>query len=131
MSDDSVPSTTVPDDAARAAALEARIAEIEAATRAQVIRAELKAEAVRAGMIDLDGLKLVDTSAVSIDDKGEVVGAGALMAALRRDKPWLFGTTTSSSTGEPPPAITPRARLATEMTYAEWQAARREMIRRR
>jgi hypothetical protein len=131
MSDDSAPATTIPDDAARAAALEARIAEIEATTRAQVIRAELKAEAIRAGMIDLDGLKLVDTSAVSIDGKGEVSGAAAVMAALRRDKPWLFGGTNSSSTAAPPPAMAPRAKLATEMSYAEWQAARREMIRRR
>jgi hypothetical protein len=119
------------DDAARAAALEARIAEIEATTRAQVIRAELKAEAVRAGMVDLDGLKLVDTSAVTLDERGEVKGAAEVMAAMRRNKPWLFGAVSSSSGAAAPAPAAPRARLAGEMTYAEWQAARRELLRRR
>ena len=94
----------VEDMAARAAVLEARVAELEAATRAAVIGGELKAEAVRAGMVDLDGLKLADLSAVTLDDRGAVVGAAAVMAALRRAKPWLFGAANSSSTAAVPQA---------------------------
>ncbi|MGC8468942.1 MAG: hypothetical protein ACP5NI_03455, partial [Acetobacteraceae bacterium] len=44
----------------RNAQLERRLAEMAEAVEARVIRAELKAEAVRAGMVDLDGLKLID-----------------------------------------------------------------------
>ncbi len=115
---------------ARAAALEARIAEIETQGRQLLLRAELKAEALRAGMVDLDGLKLLDTSAVSLDDQGEVVGAAALMAAARRAKPWLFAPANSSSPAPVPAPAAPRARLAKEMTHEEWQAARRELVRR-
>ena len=118
-------------DAERATRLEARLAELELATRAQVIRAELKAEAVRAGIVDLDGLKLVDTTAVILNAAGEVEGAAALMVALRRAKPWLFGGTSSSSAAAAPAAQPPQTRKATEMNYAEWQAARKELLRRR
>ena len=46
----------------RAAELEKRLQEIEVTTATRLIRAELKMEAIRAGMVDLDGLKLVDSS---------------------------------------------------------------------
>ena len=118
------------DMAARAAVLEARIAELEAATRETAIRGELKAEAVRAGMVDLDGLKLADTSTVTVDERGAVVGAAALMTSLRRAKPWLFGAVNSSSTAPVPPAEAPRGRMAMEMSHEEWQAGRKALMRR-
>ncbi len=123
--------SAVTEEAARTAALEARIAELEASTREVVIRAELKAEALRAGMVDLDGLKLADTSTVTLDARGEVVGAAALMAGLRRAKPWLFGGGSSSSAAMVPAASGLRAKSATEMSFDEWQAGRRELIRKR
>ena len=46
----------------RAEALERQLQEAMATHQAAMVRAELKAEAVRAGMVDLDGLKLVDPS---------------------------------------------------------------------
>ena len=119
------------DVAERAAALERRLAEVEAQSRERLIRAELKAEAVRAGMVDLDGLKLLDTGAVTLSEAGEVEGASALMTQLRRSKPWLFGGASSSAAASPPPAHPPRAKLATEMTYDEWQAARAGLLKRR
>lgn len=122
---------TMSEDAARAAALEVRIAELEVSTQARILSAELKAAALRAGMIDLDGLKLMDTSAVTLNEQGELVGAAALMGAMRRAKPWLFGAASSSSSAAVPPAQAPRSKSAGEMTHAEWQAGRKELIRRR
>jgi hypothetical protein len=119
------------DDAARAAALERRIAELEATMDARLIRAELKAEAVRHGMVDLDGLKLVDPAAMTVDEAGEVRGAATVMRDLKRAKPWLFGAASTSSTAAPPPAQPPKPRTAKEMSYAEWQAARADLVRRR
>ena len=122
---------SIEDAAERAAALERKLAETEARNREQLIRAELKAEAVRAGMVDLDGLKLLDTSTVTLSERGEVEGASALMSQLRRAKPWLFGGASSSSAAAPPPSQAPRGKLATEMTYDEWQVARAELLKRR
>lgn len=116
---------------ARAEELERRLAELETQTQARVIAAELRAEAVRAGMIDLDGLRLVDTAQLTLDASGAVAGAAALMAQLRRSKPWLFGAASSSSSAAAPPANPPRAKLATEMSVEEWRAARGELLRRR
>ena len=126
------PSDDAPVDyAARAEALERRIAELEAAHAARVIRSELKAEALRAGMVDIDGLKLVDTASVTLGEDGEVKNAAALMRDLRRAKPWLFAGTSTSSTAAVPSAQPPRPRTAREMSVAEWQAARTELVKRR
>lgn len=119
------------DPAVRLAALEQRLAEVEADAQSRIIRAELRAEAVRAGMIDLDGLKLVDTAPLKLTDSGEVEGAAPLMRDLKRAKPWLFGPASSSSTAAAPRTEPPRAKLATEMTEEEWRAARAELLRRR
>ena len=116
---------------ARAAELQARLEELEKTTESRVIRSELKAEAIRAGMVDLDGLKLVETDGLTLDAKGEVAGAAELMRELRRSKPWLFGGGSSSSTARAPAAQPPRPKRATEMSVEEWQAARAELVRRK
>jgi hypothetical protein len=131
MTDDpDAPQPAPPSDAERAADLERRLNELEASTTARLIRAELKAVAVRAGMVDLDGLKLIDVENLKLDDDDNVKGAGEVMRDLRRAKPWLFGGTSTSSISTPPPVQPSRPRLATEMSYDEWQAARTEMLRR-
>jgi hypothetical protein len=126
-----VPPEVAGEGEALRAALEQRLSALEAEMRERVLRAELKAHAVRAGMVDLDGLKLLDISGLSLNARNEVEGAEAAMAAMRRAKPWLFGgAASSSSAAAAPPAQAPRAKLATEMNQTEWQAARAEMLRR-
>ncbi len=116
------------DYAARAAELELRIAQLEVDSRRRLVHAELKSEALRAGMIDLDGLKLVDFAQVELDPTGEVKGAAVLMRDMRRNKPWLFGGDSSSMPAMPPLAQTSKARNVKEMTDAEWRAARAELV---
>jgi hypothetical protein len=119
------------DEAARVTELERRLAEVETAAHERIVRAELKAEALRAGMVDLDGLKLVDASKVKLGENGEVQGADTLMRDLKRGKPWLFGAASSSSTAGAPAAQPPKPRMAMEMKYDEWQKARAELLKRR
>ena len=64
---------------ARAEFLERQLAEVQQRTETQLMRAELKVEAIRAGMIDLDGLKLADLSELKFGVDGEVAGASALL----------------------------------------------------
>ena len=115
----------------RAEALERQVLEMTANHEAALIRAELKAEAVRHGMVDLDGLKLVDPSGLRIGESGEIDGAAALMQKLRRAKPWLFGDRSTSSVAAVPAAQPPQSRKATEMSLDEWRAARTELLQRR
>ena len=111
--------------------LEQSLQDLHASSRARVAQAELKAAAAQAGMIDLDGLKLIDLSRVNTNDAGELESADALMAELKREKPWLFASQSSSSRAAVPPARPVRSKLATEMTAEEYRAARAELVRRR
>lgn len=95
------------------------------------LRAELRVEAARAGMIDLDGLKLLPPEAVRIDAAGGAHGIREAIAGLRREKPWLFAQANSSSTATAPPTQPAAPRLATDMSFAEWRAARAELLKRR
>jgi hypothetical protein len=126
---------TPPDDIAalraRADALEARLREAMETAQQRLAKVELKAEAIRAGMIDLDGLKLIDPGQMPLSEQGEGEGAASVIAKLKRAKPWLFTTGSSSSVAAPPPSTPPRAKHATEMTIDEWRAARSELLRRR
>jgi hypothetical protein len=131
MSEDVSNTTPLEDFAARAEAAERKLAEMEAVTHARIVRAELKAEAVRAGMVDLDGLKLLDVAGIKVAESGEVEGAATIMRDLKKAKPWLFGGGFSSSTAGAPPVQSQKTRLATEMDYAEWQKARTDLLKRR
>jgi hypothetical protein len=51
----------------------------------------LKVAAQKARLIDLDWLKLVDVSTVTLGADGTVKGADELMVKLKEDKPYLFG----------------------------------------
>jgi len=102
--------------------------ETNSAADQRVIRAELKAEAIKAGMVDLDGLKLADLSTVKLDEKGEVVGAEDMLKALKEAKPYLFKEASStSSTQTPPTKEKPKPFDAKTATPAELQAKAREL----
>jgi hypothetical protein len=133
MPDHEMATTPDPDPVAelraRAEMLERRLANTEQEARARMVQAELKVEALRAGIVDLDGLRLLDPSEVEIAETGEVKNAADVITQLRRAKPWLFAGASSSSSANPPPAQPPRQKLATEMTDAEYRAARAAILR--
>ena len=116
---------------ARNEQLEASLKEARASADRQLVHLELKAEALKSGMVDLDGLKLIEHSDVSIDENGQVRGVAAVMSRMRRDKPWLFTPASSSSTASIPVNTPSKTKLATEMTLDEWRTARAELLRRR
>ena len=85
-------------------------AKVKAADKAasdRILQAELKAHALKAGLVDLDGLKLADLSKVKLNDKGEVEGADDLFKGLKESKPYLFGQSGNTSTPNNPPGSTP------------------------
>lgn len=133
MSDDILDNAGATDDMAD---LKARCEQLErdlmlAKQQAEtgIVQAHLQMEAIRAGMIDLDGLKMLDISSVTVSEAGAVQGASALMEQVRKDKPWLFGKPSTSAPGGAPPSQPPRQKLATEMTDAEYIAARAAILR--
>ena len=133
MSGEEIPSDN--DDVATLRArneqLEASLKEARASADRQLVHLELKAEALKSGMVDLDGLKLIEHGDVSIDENGQVHGAASVMARMRRAKPWLFTPASSSSAAGVPVNAPGRPKLATEMSLDEWRVARAELLRRR
>jgi|SRR5579875_492696 len=117
--------------ATRVATLEKALEEVQTQARERIKLAELKAAALQAGILDLDGLKLFDLSSIEVDENGNIIGAEALFARAKREKPWLFRALSSSSRASAPPAQPPRMKLATEMTEEEYRAARAELLRKR
>ena len=97
----------------------------------RLVRAELKSHALRAGIIDLDCLKLLDISDMALDEQGELPNASSALAQLKRDKPWVFRHHNSSHPAPPPAPEPPQQKTAKTMTHAEWRAAREELIRQR
>lgn len=97
----------------------------------RIVEAELKTYAIRAGIIDLDCLKLLDAAALQLDESGNLPDLSAALEALRRDKPWAFSKSNSSHPNPPPPSEPAKTRLARDMSYQEWQKARDRLIRGR
>jgi hypothetical protein len=100
----------------------------EKAGQERLIRAELKASAVKAGMVDLDGLKLADLSKVKLNAEGDVEGADELMTEMKKAKPYLFGTPNSSNPKTPPSNTPPAAKNAKDMTPEEHKAAKAALL---
>ena len=107
---------------------DAKTKDVQTAADQRVIRAELKAAALKAGMVDLDGLKLADLSTVKLNDAGEVEGADALMDAMKKTKPYLFGAASTSTGTKPPPSASPGAKKATDMSKEEYAAAKKAAV---
>jgi len=103
-----------------------------AETRAneRVIRSELRAVAVKAGLVDASDLAMLDVSKVKLTGAGDVDGAAAVIAAFKAAKPHLFGSNTTKAAGEPP-KVGDKVKLAKDMTDEEYRAARAEAIRRK
>ncbi len=101
---------------------EGKIKEVHTASEQRIIRAEMKAAAIKAGMVDLDGLKLADLSKIKLNEQGEVEGAEALMEEMKKAKPYLFqaGSSTSHAGDPPPKKKDDKAKTAKDMTDAEW-----------
>lgn len=115
----------------RAEALERELTEVQRKAEQRLIYAELKAEAVRAGIVDPEGLKLLDFSAAKLNESGQVENAASMIAEMKQARPWLFPSRSSSPAAVAPMAPPPRPKLATEMSVDEWRAARSALLNRR
>lgn len=129
--------------AKHAAELAARDEKVAAAERTAVEAGERTTHALRdaalklaakdAGIVDLDGLKLLDTSAVKVGDDGTVAIPDKFFEKAKELKPYLFTQTgaqtgNTASTAKPPSAAATAPKQALAMTDAEYAAARSAAI---
>lgn len=100
------------------------------ATHKVTINSELRVIAARMGMVNLDDLKLADTSALTVNaETGQVVGADALLTAFKESRPYLFKEPSSSTShaGDPPPKEKPKLFNARTATPEERAAKAKEL----
>ena len=97
----------------------------------RIVQAELKGHAIRAGIVDLDCLKLLDPTILQLDADGSLPDFSAALANLKRDKPWAFSKPNSSHPAPVPAPEPPSTRMAKDMSYQEWQKARERLLRGR
>lgn len=112
-------------------ALQQELETLRGKARHTNMMADLRVAAVKTGMIDLDGIKLLDLTTVRTTDDGEIPDAIQVMAMLKQSKPWLFGSWSTSSAKEAPPSQPPQQKQAMEMSDDEYQAARALILKRR
>ena len=101
----------------------AKLAESTTAAKEQVKAARLEALALREGLVDLDGLKLLDLSKITQKDDGTFEGVDEVFKAAREAKPYLFGekVTTTTTTKPAPKPGDPAPIDARKLTPEEYQ----------
>lgn len=114
---------------AKVTAAEGKVTEVTGKAKTRATQADLRIAAKDAGMVDLDGLKLLDSNAIRTDDDGNVTNGAELMATLKTAKPFLFGTGSTSSTSNPPPPRQPsEVKSALTMTADEYKSRRADAM---
>lgn len=98
---------------------------------ARIVEAEVRVLAMRAGMIDPDGVRLLDLSGVAINADGGVTGGDAAITVARATRPWLFFNARTASPEPPPPRDMRDTADARRMSHAEYLAARKNRAWRR
>lgn len=108
----------------------AAIAATTTAANTRIINAELRAEATKAGIVDIDGLKLLDLekAGVKVDDAGNVIKVAEAIADLKKSKPFLFAAATTGN-GTPVKPGEQTEKHARDMTPAERSAKLAELTR--
>jgi len=125
-------------ESACAAALRDRdetVAAVQADARVRLLRAELRTQAIRSGIVDLDGLRLADIDGLSLNEAGDVQGAEEAIASLRKHKPYLFpldrsgtATGTTAQLQRPPSPAQPSTVDARSLSREAWQAERDRLL---
>ncbi|HEF4742812.1 TPA: hypothetical protein SAO08_002656 [Burkholderia multivorans] len=114
--------------AAEKAAQEAQTAAAKAADE-RVLRAELKAVAIKHGVVDVtDALKVLDLSTVKLDADGNLTGADELFEAAKKSKAYLFGAQNTGSTEKKPPPAENTPKDVRKLSAAEYEAEKAKMI---
>jgi hypothetical protein len=118
------------DAEARATAAQRTADERSAALLATQTDADLRVAAIKAGIVDLDALGLVDRSKLTIGADGKLSDADAVMADLKASKPYLFAVPSgatpqprSNTSTKPPPTPSPQPKSVADMTDDEFKAA--------
>jgi multidrug efflux pump subunit AcrA (membrane-fusion protein) len=119
-------------------AAEASVAAERTAAQTRIIRAEVRAAAVAAGLVDPRALNMLDISGVKLNDAGDVEIPDGFFDAAKTEYPYLFADRkaepakpTTSQPASPPPSKPAEKKHGRELDAAEWRAIRGELLQGR
>ena len=117
---------------------DAVVSTLQAESNERLIRSELQLRALQHGILDLDGLRLLDTRAISVGQDGNVLGAEEALASFRTSKPYLFNQgslvvrpLTTTARENAPPRAEPEPVDARQLSREQWQVERARLLARR
>ena len=110
--------------------LESELSELRTRARERISQEQLKVAGLRAGMIDLDGIRLIDLPQSAIDSDGNVQDPDRIIGELKLKKPWLFSASSSSPMLSVPTAQMIVQKLATEMSDEEYRSAKASILKK-
>lgn len=105
----------------------AAVAAAGAAASQRIIRAEMKALAVKEGLVDLDDLALIDITGITIEEGGSLKGAEDVLKKFKESKPHKFGEASSSSHQPPPKKGEDTPKKVKDMTPDERKVAAKKL----
>lgn len=123
-------------DRKTADAVKEAVTKLSADANSRIIRSELRAAALRAGIVDIDALKMLDASGVKVSADGDVEIPADFFEKAKAAKPYLFKATgadtgtTSSTQSAPKPAPT-TVKSAQDLTPEEFAAEKRRLTGRK
>lgn len=97
------------------------------------IESEIKSLAISSGLLDLDCLPLLDSSGITLDQNGNIIGVDSALSDLKTKKPFLFSDNNNvktSSTARSTP--TPKAKSNTytpvkDMSESEYKRSLKKL----
>lgn len=99
------------------------------------IRAEVRAAAIKAGILDTDDVNAMDISDLRMDDAGNVIGVDEFVKAQAEKKPhWFKAADEADDKSKQPPASKPKGTDkskpfdAAKMDDKEWAAYKKRML---
>ena len=117
---------------------DAVVTTLQAESNERLIRSELQLRAVQHGILDLDGLRLLDTRAITIGQDGSVLGAEEALTTFRASKPYLFNQggavarpLTTTARENAPPRAEPEPVDARQLSREQWQVERARLLAHR
>lgn len=108
-----------------------------AALHKQLLRQEIKVQAQKEGLIDLDLAELISGESVKINEAGQVAGAETAVSAFKALKPHLFQAPASAapaprstSAGNEPPVRAPgENKRVTDLSPEEYKKSKAEFLK--
>ncbi len=91
----------------------------------KLLDAKLEAQAIAAGIQDLDLIKLIDKSKMAVNEDGTVSGLSEAISEFKTNKPHFFGTEkklSSSTNAAVPTQEAVQKKSAFDLTSEEWKA---------